>query len=116
MTSPTSVSATLLPMSHSMAGAMAALRNVQKHCIMSPMLGAGFHVVYHFFGLPPSANLAELEAKGRRFCDTDFAAIAAGRGAEIHVETYCFRWAASSRSTRSLAPHHQARKQPSRIL
>ena len=59
------------------------------------MLGAGFHVVYHFFGLPPSASLAELEAKGRRFCDTDFAAIAAGRGAEIHVETYCFRWPAS---------------------
>jgi len=52
---------------------------------------AGFHVVYHFFGLPPSAGLDELEAKGQRFCDTEWPAIAAKRGGEVHVEHYCFR-------------------------
>jgi hypothetical protein len=54
---------------------------------------AGFHVVYHFFGLPPSASLDELEAKGQRFCDTEWTAIAARRGSEVHVEHYCFRQA-----------------------
>jgi len=48
-------------------------------------------VVYHFFGLPPSASLADLAAKGQRFCDTEWAAIAAKRGSEVHVEHYCFR-------------------------
>lgn len=52
----------------------------------------GFHVVYHFFGLDASASLDELEAKGQRYCDTEWDAIAAKRGAEVHVEHYCFRW------------------------
>ena len=48
-------------------------------------------MVYHFFGLDPSASLDELEAKGQRYCDTEWDAIAAKRGAEVHVEHYCFR-------------------------
>ena len=52
---------------------------------------AGFHVVYHFFGLHPTASLDELEAKGQRYCDTEWDAIADKRGAEVHVEHYCFR-------------------------
>ena len=54
-------------------------------------MAAGFHVVYHFFGLHPTASLDELEAKGQRYCDTEWDAIAARRGAEVHVEHYCFR-------------------------
>lgn len=47
--------------------------------------------MYHFFGLDPSLPLDQLEAKGRRYCDTDWTAIAARRGAEVHVDRYCFR-------------------------
>lgn len=69
--------------------------NVQKIWNISPLstvsLCAGFYVVYHFFGLPSSATLEELEKKGRRFCDFDWNAIASNRGIEVHVEHYCFR-------------------------
>lgn len=63
-------------------------QNVRGFKVSMP---AGFHVVFHFFGLPPTASLDELEAKGQRYCDTEWSAIAAKRGAEVHVEHYCFR-------------------------
>ncbi|KAK9807631.1 hypothetical protein WJX72_004780 [[Myrmecia] bisecta] len=51
----------------------------------------GFFVVYHFFGLQPSAGLAELENAARQFCATPWPVINATRGREIHVDRYCFR-------------------------
>lgn len=52
---------------------------------------AGFFVVYHFFGLPPTATLAELEREGRRHCAVDWEPLHAARGAEIQMDQYCFR-------------------------
>ncbi|DBB01407.1 hypothetical protein WJX77_012567 [Trebouxia sp. C0004] len=51
----------------------------------------GFFVVYQFFHLPSSASLADLEEAGQQFCNTPWSSINAERGAEIHVDRYCFR-------------------------
>ena len=61
--------------------------------ILSTFVCSGFHVIYHFFGLEHTAHLEDLESKGQRFCDTQWDTIAAHRGAEIHVDHYCFRQA-----------------------
>jgi hypothetical protein len=39
---------------------------------------AGFHVVWHFFHLQPSAPLHAMLAAGRDWCDTPWAAVDAG--------------------------------------
>ena len=52
---------------------------------------AGFFVVYHFFGLPSTASLGDLEREGRRHCALDWEPLNAARGAEIHMDQYCFR-------------------------
>ena len=57
---------------------------------------AGFFVVYQFFHLPSSASLADLEEAGKQFCNTPWSRVNAERGAEIHVDRYCFRWACLS--------------------
>lgn len=54
--------------------------------------GAGFFVVYQFLHLPPSASLADLEEAGQHFCNTPWSSVQADRGAEIHVDRYCFRY------------------------
>lgn len=51
----------------------------------------GFFVVYQFFHLPSSASLADLEEAGQQFCSTPWSSVNAERGAEIHVDRYCFR-------------------------
>ena len=53
--------------------------------------GAGFFVVFHFFGLQPGAGLAELERAGRRHCAQEWEPLAAVRGAELQMDQYCFR-------------------------
>ncbi len=58
-----------------------------------PVLAAGFFVVYQFFHLPSTASLAELEEAGQQFCTTPWSSVNAERGAEIHVDRYCFRCA-----------------------
>lgn len=52
---------------------------------------AGFFVVYHFFGLPSTASLADLEREGRRHCALDWEPLNGARGGEIHMDQYCFR-------------------------
>ena len=49
-------------------------------------------MVYHFFGLPSTASLADLEREGRRHCALDWEPLNAARGAEIHMDQYCFRY------------------------
>ncbi len=51
----------------------------------------GFFVVYHFFGLPSTASLADLERESRRHCALGWEPLNAARGAEIHMDQYCFR-------------------------
>ncbi|KAL0038169.1 hypothetical protein WJX79_005885 [Trebouxia sp. C0005] len=51
----------------------------------------GFFVVYQFFHLPSSASLADLEEAGQQFCNTPWSSVDAERGAEVHVDRYCFR-------------------------
>ena len=60
-----------------------------KHIICD----AGFFVVHHFFGLPSTATLADLEREGRKHCALDWEPLNAARGAEIHMDQYCFRQA-----------------------
>lgn len=43
------------------------------------------------FGLPSTASLADLEREGRRHCALDWEPLNAARGAEIHMDQYCFR-------------------------
>ena len=52
---------------------------------------AGFYVVFHFFGLPSSAGLPDLERKGRQHCGQEWGVLEAARGAELHMDQYCFR-------------------------
>ncbi len=52
---------------------------------------AGFFVVFHFFELPSGAGLAELEHGGRAHCALDWDQLNRARGAEIHIDQYCFR-------------------------
>jgi hypothetical protein len=52
---------------------------------------AGFHVVRHFFGLPPGGGLAGVAAAARAFCAQPWAAAAAAHAGELAVEAYCFR-------------------------
>ena len=52
---------------------------------------AGFFVVFQFFHLPSLATLADLEKAGRHFCNTPWSIVNEERGAEIHVDRYCFR-------------------------
>ena len=52
-------------------------------------------MVYQFFHLPSSATLADLEEAGQQFCNTPWSSVNAKRGAEIHVDRYCFRWGLS---------------------
>ena len=59
--------------------------------------GAGFFVVFHFFGLAPGAGLAALERAGRRHCAQEWEPLRAVRGAELQMDQYCFR--------RALPPH-----------
>ncbi len=51
---------------------------------------AGFYVVYHFFGLPSTASLADSEREGCRHTVLDWEPLNAARGAEIHMDQY--RW------------------------
>ena len=51
----------------------------------------GFFVVLKFLHLPSDASLAEVEAAGQDFCRTPWTSVNLVRGAEIHVDRYCFR-------------------------
>ncbi|BDA48267.1 probable ectonucleoside triphosphate diphosphohydrolase 5 at N-terminal half [Coccomyxa sp. Obi] len=51
----------------------------------------GFFVVFHFFGLPADAGLSDLERVGREHCGLDWEHLKRSRGAEMHVDKYCFR-------------------------
>ena len=42
-------------------------------------------MVYHFFQLPPEANLGELDAVGARWCGTEWAEVDRSRGRETQV-------------------------------
>ncbi len=48
-------------------------------------------MVFHFFGLPGSASLADLEQEGRRHCAREWGPLQAARGAELQMDQYCFR-------------------------
>ena len=47
--------------------------------------------MYHFFGLPPGATLAQLAAAGRSFCASSWQAVQRERAGELMAEHYCFR-------------------------
>ncbi|KAL3136358.1 hypothetical protein ABBQ38_005618 [Trebouxia sp. C0009 RCD-2024] len=51
----------------------------------------GFFVVLKFLNLPSHASLAALEAAGQGFCSTPWPTVNLTRGAEMHVDRYCFR-------------------------
>ena len=46
-------------------------------------------MVYHFFQLPPEANLGELDATGARWCGTEWAEVDRARGRETQVRVAC---------------------------
>ncbi len=48
-------------------------------------------MVFHFFGLPAGAGLADLEREGRAHCGLDWDRLRLSRGGEVHVDQYCFR-------------------------
>jgi hypothetical protein len=52
--------------------------------------------VFHFLGLSPSASLSDLEKEGRKHCAVSWQRLHEARGAEIHVDQYCFRYCATS--------------------
>ena len=68
----------------SMAVSLAACHHPTQSCSRHPtsqpvaLLAAGFHVVWHFFHLQPSAPLHAMLAAGRDWCDTPWAAVNAG--------------------------------------
>jgi len=42
-------------------------------------------VVYHFFQLPPEANVGELDAVGARWCGTEWGEVDRSRGRETQA-------------------------------
>ena len=79
------------PVSEAEVGVMAAMSLGSPHIEQALLRVAGFHVVYHFFKLRPTASWAELETQGRHHCATAWQHVDRGRGREMHVEQYCFR-------------------------